>query len=63
MAASKSEYKTLTDRVSAQLAQSCPRLPEETRIAFAAQIALATLKHEREVPIALDLYEVNGRSD
>jgi hypothetical protein len=61
MAAPKSEYNILTDRISAQLATSCPRLPEDVRVAFAAQIALATLKYEREVPIALDLYELGGR--
>jgi hypothetical protein len=58
----KSDYSALTDRVSSQLATSCPRLPEVVRIAFAAQIALAELRSEREVPISVDLLEV-GRRD
>jgi hypothetical protein len=57
MAEPKSDYNTLTDRVSSQLAASCPALPEEVRVAFAAQIALAALRSEREVPIAVDLLE------
>jgi hypothetical protein len=58
----KSDYNTLTDRVSSQLATSCPTLSEEVRIAFAAQIALAALRSEREVPIAVDLLEPIRRS-
>lgn len=63
MAEPKSDYNTLTERVSTQLATSCPALPEVVRIAFAAQIALAALRSEREVPIALDLYEVGRRNN
>jgi hypothetical protein len=57
MAEPKSDYNTLTDHVSSQLAASCPALPEEVRVAFAAQIAPAALRPEREVPIAVDLIE------
>jgi hypothetical protein len=62
MAKPKSDYNALTNRVSSQLATSCPTLPEEVRIAFAAQIALAALRSEREVPIAVDLFEPGRRS-
>jgi hypothetical protein len=58
----KSDYDALTERVSGQLAASCPRLPAEVRIAFAAQIALAALRSEREVPIAVDLLEPHRSS-
>jgi hypothetical protein len=62
MAEPKSDYNTLTDRVSNQLAASCPGLSEEVRIAFAAQIALAALRSDREVPIAVDLLEPGRHS-
>ena len=62
MAEPKSDYNSLTDRISNQLAVSCPTLPQEVRVAFAAQIALAALRSEREVPISVDLLEVGRPS-
>jgi hypothetical protein len=56
-------YKSRIEYVSEQLAESCPELSQESRVAFAAQITIAALRAEpgdRREPC---LFELGGRSN
>jgi hypothetical protein len=58
-----SRHELLTRLVSEQLAESCPELSHEARVAFAAQIAAAALRARRGGRITGRLYEMGGQSN
>jgi hypothetical protein len=59
----RSRYEARIDRLSEQLADSCPELSPETRVAFAAQIAVAALSESRREHPVRPLYELGGRNN
>jgi hypothetical protein len=56
-------YKSRIEYVSEQLAESCPELSQEIRVAFAAQITIAALRATSSEPREPCLYELGGRSN
>jgi hypothetical protein len=59
----RTEYSVLAERIDDQLAESCPDLSEESRRAFAAQIAVAQLRSADGRTARLHLHEMGGRSN
>jgi hypothetical protein len=56
-------YKSRIEYVSEQLAESCPELSQESRLAFAAQITIAALRAARSEHREPYLYELGGRNN
>jgi hypothetical protein len=56
-------YKSRIEYVSEQLAESCPELTQESRVAFAAQITMAALRAARREYREPLLYELGGRNN
>jgi hypothetical protein len=56
-------YKSRIECVSEQLAESCPELSQEIRLAFAAQISAAAMRLRRGEHTEPHLYELGGHSN
>ena len=59
----RAEFEYLCGSVDSQLAESCPNLPMETRVTFAAQIAAASLRADRGESVGSHLHEFGGGSN
>jgi hypothetical protein len=56
-------YRSRIEYVSEQLAESCPELTQESRVAFAAQIAMTALRAARPEYREPLLCDLGGRNN